>query len=102
MMVEPGALQTNFYGMNLEGSHTQIDDYNFIAKDYRKEFVDPSAAKKGDPKKGGSVIVDVILKNEIPERLLLGSDAVTMAESVYQNKLKELHMWEEISRRSDF
>ncbi len=101
MIIEPGAFQTNFYGTNLGESKVKIDDYASIAKKYRKEYVDPTATKLGDPMKAGKIIVDVILKGNIPERLLLGSDAVSVAETTYKSKLEELERWKTISMMSD-
>lgn len=102
MVVEPGAFQTNFYGTNLDESSIKIEDYATIAEKYRKDYVKPSAPKKGDPKKGGKIIVDIIMKNEFPECLLLGSDAISVAEMTYLDKIDELNKWKEISIQSDF
>ncbi len=101
MLVEPGAIKTGFYGKRMEGEAKQIDDYDFIAEKYRKEYIDPEASKNGDPDLGGQAIVDTILSGDIPEHLLLGSDAVKTAAFTYAERLKQIEKWKNISAKAD-
>ncbi len=101
MLVEPGAIKTGFYGKRMEGEAKQIDDYDFIAEKYRKEYINPEASKNGDPALGGQAIVDTILSGDIPEHLLLGSDAVKAATFTYTERLKQIEKWKNISAKAD-
>lgn len=102
MLVEPGALRTNFYGDGLRGTESRISDYDVLADRYRKENLVNNRDQLGDPMKGGEVIVDTILRGKIPSRLLLGSDAVQTAQNVLKDRLQEIENWMDVSRRSDY
>lgn len=102
MLVEPGALRTNFYGDGLRGTDNQISDYDVLADRYRKEDLVNNYDQLGDPMKGGEVIVDTVLSGKMPSRLLLGSDAVQTAKNVLKDRLQETENWMDVSRRSDY
>ena len=102
MLVEPGALRTNFYGDGLRGTESRISDYDVLADQYRKENLVNNRDQLGDPMKGGEVIVDTILSGKMPSRLLLGSDAVQTAQNVLKDRLQETENWMDVSRRSDY
>ena len=73
-----------------------------LADRYRKENLVNHHDQLGDPMKGGEVIVDTILSEKIPSRLLLGSDAVQTAQNVLKDRLQEIEDWMDVSRRSDY
>lgn len=102
MLVEPGAFRTGFYGQRLQGSSLKISDYDVLASQYRKESTGNFHNQKGNPEKAGELIVETAMKKEPPFRLLLGSDAVKAAETELENRLRELRVWESVSRQSDF
>lgn len=56
----------------------------------------------GDPKKAGKLIVETVNSGVMPKRLALGSDAVRIIETEYADRLSELKMWSEISRKTDY
>ena len=104
MMVEPGAFRTNFYNANssLKGSSIKIDDYNETVGKMRIENVIDNHNQLGDPMKAGEVIVETIEKEDYPEHLLLGSDAVKMAITEFENRIEEAKKWKSISIKTDF
>ena len=102
MLVEPGALRTNFYGDGLRGTESRISDYDVLADRYRKENLVNNRDQLGDPMKGGEVIVDTILSGKMPSHLLLGSDAVQAAQNVLKDRLQETEKWKDVSRGSDY
>ena len=102
MLVEPGAFRTGFYEKRLAESTLKISDYDGLAVQYRKGAAPASHDQLGDPERGGRVIVQTIFRKDAPFRLLLGSDAVNAARTTLENRLRELHVWEDVSRQSDF
>lgn len=102
MLVEPGAFRTGFYGQRLQESSRRISDYDILAVQYRKENTGEPQNQRGDPQKGGELIVNIILEENSPFRLLLGSDAVQAAKDTLEDRLNEIRAWESISRQSDF
>ena len=102
MIVEPGAFHTRFFDTSLKGARIKIDDYAETAGKNRKENIVNKFDHPGDPEKAGRLIVDTIEKDEYPERLLMGSDAVEVVGTELRNRLKELERWETASRTTDF
>lgn len=102
MLVEPGAFRTGFYEKRLAESALKIPDYDGLAAQYRKGAAPALHRQPGDPMRGGRVIVQTVLQKNAPFRLLLGSDAVNAAKTTLENRLRELHAWEDVSRQSDF
>ena len=69
-----------------------------------------SGTQRGDPAKMAVYVVDVV-KGEgiakgrgdnIPRRLAMGSDAVSALRKRYEEGLRELREWEEVSCGTDF
>lgn len=101
LIVEPGAFATAFYGTGLGRTAHAIDAYDALAKRYRAEFVDPHAPRLGDPDAGGRAVVETVLGDEMPRRLLLGSDSVEAARKALEGRLAELETWRHVSVKSD-
>ena len=102
MLVEPGAMRTNFFGEALAGSERKIADYDVLAPKYRKENMEDRHDQAVDPAKGGRVIVETVLSGKLPSRLLLGSEAAKAAEAVMKSRLEEIRQWMEVSCKADF
>lgn len=102
MIVEPGAFRTNFYDGSLKGTQMKIGDYAETAGKTRKENVVDHKDQPGDPERAGKVIVDVLNRENLSMRLLLGSDAVTFVRRELKQRLDELDAWEQVSVASDF
>ncbi len=102
MIVEPGVFRTRFYDDSLKGTAIKIGDYSETAGKTRAENVKNDHKQPGDPIRGGKVIVDTILKDNYPRRLLLGTDAVDFARKQYQTRLDEIAVWDNVSGMSDY
>lgn len=102
MLVEPGAFRTHFYDDSLRQADTKISDYDVIADRYRKDCMESRHDQPGDPEKGGEIIVDTVLGDNPPLRLLLGSDAVKAAEEVLKQRWEEVENWKHVSQKSDY
>lgn len=101
MVVEPGAFRTGFYD-RMVGSDASIADYDRLGYLYRKSDAADSRDQPGDPDAAGRLIVDTVLRDRPPFRLLLGSDAVEAAEDALTRRLDEAREWAPISARTDF
>jgi NAD(P)-dependent dehydrogenase (short-subunit alcohol dehydrogenase family) len=102
MTVEPGAFRTKFYDTSLRGTQKQIEDYADTAWKTRKENIVDNQDQPGDPDKAGEVIYETIQKENIPKRLLLGSDAVRIVSAEMKERLQEIEDWSAISTQTDY
>lgn len=102
MIVEPGSFRTHFYDTSLQGTEKKIDDYTETAGKTRRENVVNRGDQPGDPDKAGVVLVEVLKKDRLPKRLLLGSDAVRVVSAELQDRFEEIRAWESVSAQTDF
>ena len=104
LLVEPGALRTGFFGERLGATTQQIDDYAALAKRYRKGEAPDGSPSRGDPELAGRALVETVLGDHgpLPQRLLLGSDAVAGAVSTLETRLAEARAWQGVSADADF
>ena len=102
MIVEPGAFRTHFYDTSLKGADMTIADYADTAWKRSPQNAVNQGNQPGDPDKAGEVLVDVLENDNLPQRLLLGSDAVKVVRSALEARLDELSRWEAISARTDY
>ena len=94
--------ETNFYGKGLLGTEHKIPDYDVLGEKYRKELLVNHHDQAGDSERGGEVIVETVLGQKQPFRLLLGKDAAMAAESEMEKRLEEIREWKEVSSQSDY
>ena len=102
MVVEPGAFRTDFAGRSLTQSSTVIADYEETAGRRRIGRDTTHGTQPGDPDKGAELIIKAIEAEDIPFRLLLGSDAISFADNVMESRCKEYEKWRDFSCRSDY
>lgn len=102
MIVEPGAFRTHFYDTSLKGADMTIGDYAETAWKRSPQNAANPGNQPGDPDKAGEVLIDVLEREDAPQRLLLGSDAVKVVRSALEARLDELSRWEAISTRTDY
>ena len=102
MVVEPGAFRTDFAGRSLTQSSTVIADYEETAGRRRIGRDTTHGTQPGDPDKGAELIIRASEAEDIPFRLLLGSDAVNFADNVMESRCKEYEKWRDFSCRSDY
>ena len=102
MTVEPGAFRTKFYDTSLKGTQKQIEDYADTAWKTRKENIIDNQDQPGDPDKAGEVIYETMKKENLPKRLLLGSDAVKIVSAEMKERLQEIEDWSDVSKQTDY
>lgn len=102
LIVEPGAFRTDFAGRSLHGGQTRISDYDETAGPRRKENDQTDGTQPGDPERAARLLIDVIGRETLPVRLLLGSDAVTIVGDEVERQLAEIREWAAVSSSTDF
>ena len=102
MIVEPGAFRTHFYDTSLKGADMTIGDYAETAWKRSPQNAVNQGNQPGDPDKAGEVLIDVLEREDAPQRLLLGSDAVKVVRNALEARLDELSKWEAFSGRTDY
>ena len=100
-IIEPGGFRTDF-----AGSSTTIKagrpEYDFTVGAAARFQRDYNGNQPGDPTKAATIIVRVAAMERPPLRLLLGSDAVRIAEQADLARLEADRMWRELSLSTDF
>lgn len=102
LIVEPGAFRTDFAGRSLQGGKTKIADYDKTAGPRRKENDQTHGTQPGDPERAAQVLIDVLARDTLPVRLLLGSDAVEIVGKEVERQLQEIRDWTDVSASTDF
>jgi len=102
LVIEPGAFRTDFAGRSLTGAKTTIADYAKTVGPRRPENDRMHGTQPGDPKRAARLIVDTLAKDSLPQRLLLGSDAVRIVSQALNRQLAEIAEWEAASYSTDF
>lgn len=101
MVVEPGPFKTDFAGRSLAISQKDISDYAETSGK-RKFRDDPHTEwRLGDTDLAAKVIVEVVAQNELPFRLLLGTDAIEIGENYCNARLTEIRQWKNFSEKTD-
>lgn len=102
LIVEPGAFRTDFAGRSLQGGQTKIADYEQTAGPRRKENDQTHGTQPGDPERAARLLIDVLKRDTLPVRLLLGSDAVEIVGKEVERQLQEIRDWSDVSASTDF
>jgi NAD(P)-dependent dehydrogenase (short-subunit alcohol dehydrogenase family) len=100
-IVEPGAFRTDWGGSSMRRGEVGEDYRQTVgAMDRLRESTVDSWP--GDPARAARIITDIVRLDEPPLRLLLGSDAVRVAEESSKARAAEAEKWADVSRSSDF
>ncbi|MEU4536213.1 oxidoreductase [Streptosporangium sp. NPDC023825] len=100
-IIEPGGFRTDWAGSSMRIPAVGPDYEETVgAMNRRREGFDRTAP--GDPARAARIILDTVDLDEPPLRLLLGSDAVDMAEKSSRDRAAEAARWAEVSRSADF
>jgi NAD(P)-dependent dehydrogenase (short-subunit alcohol dehydrogenase family) len=100
--VQPGGLRTDFNGRSLGASERLIDDYREGAHFARRALAQSDGKQKGDPVKAAQAVIRAVEAEEPPLNLLLGTDAVMMANQRIAALLLDMGRWGPISETIGF
>jgi NAD(P)-dependent dehydrogenase (short-subunit alcohol dehydrogenase family) len=101
VIVEPGGFRTDWGGSSMRIPSVGTDYEETVGKvnEFRRTA---DGAQPGDPDRAAQVIAGLADLDEPPLRLLLGSDAVRMAEQASRSRAAEAERWADVSRSTDF
>jgi len=100
-IIEPGGFRTDFAAPSTTQTHIrpEYDSTVGAAARFQNEY---SGKQPGDPRKAAEIVLKVADMDEPPLRLLLGSDAVRIAELADLARMDSDRRWRELSSSSDF
>jgi len=100
-IIEPGGFRTDWSGssMTIRPSRPEYDATVGTVARYQREY---SGTQPGDPVKAAAVIMHIASLAEPPLRLLLGSDAVHLAERDDKARMEADRKWRDLSVSTDF
>ena len=100
-IVEPGAFRTDWGGASMRLAEVGPDYAGTVGRvhDHRRQV---DGRQPGDPAKAAQALLDVVAADQPPLRLLLGSDAVALAERSARARGRESAVWAGVSRSTDF
>ncbi|MFL9845951.1 SDR family NAD(P)-dependent oxidoreductase [Flavobacterium rhizosphaerae] len=102
-LVLPGYFRTNFLeGSSLSLPKNALDAYSEVRESTIMHQNQINGNQPGDPKKGVSEIIKVVNEEKAPLYLMLGTDAVQMAENKVSLLENEIEAWKTISVATDF
>ncbi|MCM3631206.1 oxidoreductase [Paenibacillus glycanilyticus] len=100
-IVEPGGFRTDWAGASMQ--HVEPgENYKSTVGLMLQRTRESSGKQPGDPVKGARAIITIANAENPPLRLLMGSDAVKIANMVDQAKLDETKQWEQLSISTDY
>ncbi len=101
--IEPGPFRTNFLdGTSLVFASTELKDYASTAGAARSWATDTNYGQDGDPRKAAKIIVDPADRDDLPERIQLGSNAFEDVAAKLQRTSRDQATWRTVSLSADF
>jgi NAD(P)-dependent dehydrogenase (short-subunit alcohol dehydrogenase family) len=100
-IIEPGGFRTDFAGSSttINEGRPEYDSTVGAAARFQRDY---NGAQPGDPANAATVIIRIAALDEPPLRLLLGSDAVRIAEEFDLARLEADKKWRDLSVSTDF
>jgi NAD(P)-dependent dehydrogenase (short-subunit alcohol dehydrogenase family) len=101
VIVEPGGFRTDFSGSALREAENVIPDYAQTAGKRRDFVKSVDGVQLGDPRRAATAIIQAISADDPPLHLVLGSDALRLAQEKLARTQAALQRWEALSRSTD-
>src|SRR6267378_4907913 len=100
-IIEPGGFRTDFAGASttIREGRPEYDATVGTTARFQRDF---NGKQPGDPAKAAAVIIQIASLDEPPLRLLLGSDAVRLAEENDIARIEADRKWRDLSVSTDF
>ena len=102
VIVEPGPFRTDWAGRSLLESNNVIADYDATAGERRRQSRERSGKQQGDPVRGAEAIIEAVMSDDPPLRLLLGKPALDLAHKKIAAMQKDFETWKEMTLSADF
>ncbi|MFF0264715.1 oxidoreductase [Kribbella sp. NPDC004536] len=100
-IVEPGGFRTDWGGSSMQ-LHDVHPDYESTVGEMHRRRLETDGRQPGDPAKAAQTVLEVVDLENPPLRLLLGSDALALAESSSRSRAEEAAAWAHLTTSTDF
>jgi NAD(P)-dependent dehydrogenase (short-subunit alcohol dehydrogenase family) len=100
-IIEPGGFRTDWAGSSMRVMPI-TQEYQQTVGWMTRYRQSSNGRQPGDPARAARIIIDIVNMEEPPLRLLLGSDAVQLAENSSKARAAEAEQWAEVSRSADY
>jgi NAD(P)-dependent dehydrogenase (short-subunit alcohol dehydrogenase family) len=98
----PGSFRTDWAGRSMIRSERRTADYDALFDPIRQARAEKSGKQNGDPDRLAQVVLDLVAMEDPPVHLLLGSDALGLAEPALKRRLDQIRAWESVTRSTDY
>ncbi len=102
LIVEPGPFRTKWAGESIRRSKVEMQEYATTAGERRKASAARSGKQPGDPVRAAKAIVDVVMSEKPPLRLLLGKLALENARKKVAMLTNDFDAMEQVTLGADY
>lgn len=99
--VAPGSFRTDWAGRSMVRTPRSIPDYDALFDPIREARQQKSGKQLGDPAKAAQAMLKLIVTDQPPAHLLLGSDALTLVRQKLSELTAEINRWESTTCSTD-
>jgi NAD(P)-dependent dehydrogenase (short-subunit alcohol dehydrogenase family) len=100
--IEPGSFRTDWAGRSMTRAERSIPDYDESFNPIREARIRADGHQLGDPVKAARAVLAILNENNPPAHLVLGSDALRLIGDARAAVDNDIHLWETLSRTTDF
>jgi NAD(P)-dependent dehydrogenase (short-subunit alcohol dehydrogenase family) len=100
LVVEPSGFATDWAGSSME-IHAVPEVYDATVGAMVRRLGQPGRPA-GDPDRAAEILVRIARRDDLPSHLLLGVNAVEMAQDYSRRQLAEAGAWDRVGRSADF
>jgi NAD(P)-dependent dehydrogenase (short-subunit alcohol dehydrogenase family) len=100
-IVEPGGFRTDWGGSSMQLAAVHPDYESTVGEMHRRR-IEMDGNQPGDPAKAAQAILQVVDLETPPLRLLLGSDALALADTSSKSRAAEAEAWAHLTTSTDF
>ena len=100
-IVEPGGFRTDWGGSSMQLAEVHPDYESTVGEMHRRRL-ETDGKQPGDPAKAAQAILEIVGLDNPPLRLLLGTDALKLAETASTSRAAEATAWAHLTTSTDF
>jgi len=101
LIVEPGAFRTDFAGRSLVRAARETEDYPAVQAS--REFLGKMhGTQAGDPVRGSAAIIEAVVAEDAPRRLVIGREAYDVSIQALEKRLAETRRSAAIAPACDY
>lgn len=97
----PGSFRTDWAGRSMIRTGRSVRDYDALFDPIRSARQEKSGNQLGDPVKLATAVLELVVSDNPPPQLLLGSDALKLVSDRIESLKQEISEWEELTRSTD-